>query len=69
LIVKLHIESHYLDGDEANLVRSLTGLHIYPRIPLDCAPDQSALRERRRKVMIDWAAVRGLFRTSGRLNG
>jgi len=27
------------------------------------------LRERRRKVMIDWAAVRGLFRASGRHNG
>ena len=69
LIVKLHIESHYLDGEDANLVRNLTGLHIYPRIPLDCAPDQSVPRERRRKMMIDWAAVRGLFRASGRHNG
>ena len=30
LIVKLHIESHYLDGREANLVHNLTGLHTYP---------------------------------------
>ena len=69
LIVKLHIESHYLDGEDANLVRNLTGLHIYQRIPLDCASDESVLRERRPKVMIDCAAVRGLFRASGRPNG
>jgi hypothetical protein len=69
LTVKLHIESHYLDDQDANLVRNLTGLHIYPRVPLDCAPDESLLRERRRKVMVDWAAVRGLFRSSGRPNG
>jgi hypothetical protein len=30
LIVKLHIESHYLDGQEAKLVHNLTGLHTYP---------------------------------------
>jgi hypothetical protein len=29
LIVKLHIESHYLDGQDANLVHNLTGLHTY----------------------------------------
>ena len=29
LIVKLHIESHYLDGRDANLVHNLTGLHTY----------------------------------------
>jgi hypothetical protein len=33
LIVKLHIESHYLKGQDANLVHSLTGLHTYPLIP------------------------------------
>ena len=32
LIVKLHIESHYLDGQDANLVHNLTGLHTYPLI-------------------------------------
>jgi hypothetical protein len=30
LIVKLHIESNYLDDQDANLVHNLTGLHIYP---------------------------------------
>lgn len=30
LIVKLHIESHYLDDQDANLVHNLTGLHTYP---------------------------------------
>jgi hypothetical protein len=35
LFVKLHIESHYLDSQDANLVRNLTGLHIY-------RPDSSA---------------------------
>jgi hypothetical protein len=30
LIVKLHIESHYLDGQVANLDHNLTGLHTYP---------------------------------------
>ena len=30
LFVKLHIESHYLDSRDANLVHSLTGLHIHP---------------------------------------
>jgi hypothetical protein len=30
LTVKLHIESHYLDGQEAKLVHNLTGLHTYP---------------------------------------
>jgi hypothetical protein len=29
LFVKLHIESHYLDGQDANLVHNLTGLHVY----------------------------------------
>jgi hypothetical protein len=29
LIVKLHIESHYLDSQDANLVHKLTGLHAY----------------------------------------
>lgn len=33
LIVKLHIESHYLEGQDANLVHNLTGLHTYPLIP------------------------------------
>ena len=28
LFVKLHIKSHYLDSQDANLVRNLTGLHI-----------------------------------------
>jgi hypothetical protein len=42
LFVKLHIESHYLDGQDANLVHNLTALHIYPRIPLDCVPEESA---------------------------
>jgi hypothetical protein len=28
LIVKLHIESNYLDDQDANLVHNLTGLHI-----------------------------------------
>src|SRR6476660_8543056 len=42
LFVKLHIESHYLDGQDANLVHNLTALHVYPRIPLDCAPDEAA---------------------------
>jgi hypothetical protein len=35
-IVKLHIESHYLDSQEANLVHNLTSLHTYyksPRVP------------------------------------
>jgi hypothetical protein len=32
LIVKLHIESHYLDDQDANLVHNLTGLHTYPLI-------------------------------------
>ncbi len=30
LIVKLHIESHYLDSQDANLVHNLTGLHVHP---------------------------------------
>jgi hypothetical protein len=30
LFVKLHIESHYLDSQDANLVHNLTGLHVYP---------------------------------------
>jgi hypothetical protein len=30
LFIKLHIESHYLDSQDANLVHNLTGLHIYP---------------------------------------
>jgi hypothetical protein len=29
-VVKLHIESHYLDGQEAKLVHDLTGLHTDP---------------------------------------
>ena len=32
LIVKLHIESHYLEGQDASLVHNLTGLHTYPLI-------------------------------------
>ena len=32
-IVKLHIESHYLDGQDANLVHNLTGLHTYYKSP------------------------------------
>jgi hypothetical protein len=39
LILKLHIESHYLDGQDANLVHNLTGLSMNP---LDCAPDEPA---------------------------
>jgi hypothetical protein len=31
LFVKLHIESHYLDSQDAKLVRDLTGLHINPQ--------------------------------------
>jgi hypothetical protein len=31
-IVRLHIESRYLDGQDANLVYNLTGLHTYPLI-------------------------------------
>lgn len=31
LNVKLHIESHYFDDQDANLVHNLTGLHIPPR--------------------------------------
>jgi hypothetical protein len=31
LNVKLHIESHYLDDEDASLVHNLTGLHIPPR--------------------------------------
>jgi hypothetical protein len=30
LFVKLHIESRYLDSQDASLVHKLTGLHIYP---------------------------------------
>jgi hypothetical protein len=30
LFVKLHIESHYLDSQDASLVHNLTGLHIFP---------------------------------------
>ena len=30
LFVKLHIESHYLDSQDANLVHNLTGLYVYP---------------------------------------
>jgi hypothetical protein len=30
LFVKLHIESHYLDSQDAKLVHNLTGLHMYP---------------------------------------
>jgi hypothetical protein len=37
LLVKLHIESHYLDDQDANLVHNLTSLHVYPPIP-DYAP-------------------------------
>jgi hypothetical protein len=33
LIVKLHIESNYLDGQDANLVHNLTGLHTYYKSP------------------------------------
>jgi hypothetical protein len=32
-IVKLHIESHYLDNPDANLVHNLTGLHTYYKSP------------------------------------
>jgi hypothetical protein len=32
-IVKLHIESHYLDSQEANLVHNLTSLHTYYKSP------------------------------------
>lgn len=39
-IIKLHIESHYLDDQDANLVRNLTGLHVYSPIP-DCVPEKS----------------------------
>jgi hypothetical protein len=30
LFVKLHIESYYLDSQDANLVHNLTGLHVHP---------------------------------------
>ena len=30
LIVRLHIESHYLDGQDADLVHNLTGLSVNP---------------------------------------
>ena len=30
LFVKLHIESHYVDSQDAKLVHNLTGLHMYP---------------------------------------
>ena len=39
-IVKLHIESHYLDSQDANLVHNLTGLHTYYKSPR-CPPDES----------------------------
>jgi hypothetical protein len=39
LIVRLHIESHYLDGQDAELVHNLTGLSMNP---LNCAPDEPA---------------------------
>jgi hypothetical protein len=39
-MVKLHIESHYLDDQDANLVHNLTSLHVYPPIPA-CVPDGS----------------------------
>ena len=39
LILKLHIESHYLDGQDANLVHNLTGLSMNP---IDYAPDEPA---------------------------
>ena len=39
LIVRLHIESHYLDGQDADLVHNLTGLSMNP---LDYAPDEPA---------------------------
>ena len=39
LILNLHIESHYLDGQDANLVHNLTGLSMSP---LDYAPDEPA---------------------------
>jgi hypothetical protein len=39
LIVRLHIESHYLDGQDADLVHNLTGLSMNS---LDCAPDEPA---------------------------
>jgi hypothetical protein len=40
LMVKLHIESHYLDDQDAKLVHNLTSLHVYPPIP-GCVPDGS----------------------------
>jgi hypothetical protein len=33
LMVKLHIESHYLEGQDADLVHNLTGLHTYLLVP------------------------------------
>jgi hypothetical protein len=39
LILKLHIESHYLDGQNAKLVHNLTGLAMNP---LDYVPDEPA---------------------------
>jgi hypothetical protein len=32
LNVKLYVESHYLEDQDANLVHNLTGLHIPPRM-------------------------------------
>jgi hypothetical protein len=39
-MVKLHIQSRYLDEKDANLVHNLTSLHVYPLIA-DCGPDGS----------------------------
>jgi hypothetical protein len=37
-----HIHIVVKVGQDANLVHNLTALHVYPRVPLDCAPDESA---------------------------
>jgi hypothetical protein len=33
LVIKLHIESHYLNVEDDNLVHNLTGLHTYYKSP------------------------------------
>lgn len=44
-IVKLHIESRYLDSDDAKLVHNLTGLHTYPLIPSTARASAAVLPE------------------------
>ena len=63
LFVKLHIESNYLYVQDANLVHNLTALHIYPRVPLDCAPGSSLRRYSRKRAPQGWGpGCRGRYR-------